>query len=70
MIRTLAVTRAVAPLVGANFAMWILAGSTGWGLGECAAARSNREPIIMDMVTKMKRHGYPLVKHCSKMDRL
>jgi hypothetical protein len=24
----------------------------------------------MGMVTMMKDHGYPLVKHCSKMERL
>jgi len=70
IILTLALARAVTLLVGTNFTAWTLAGSAGRRAGETAAAKSNKGPIIMGMVTKMKRHGYPLVRHCSKMDRL
>lgn len=68
-ILTLARALAIATLVGVNLAAWLGAGTGGPAIGEFAAARSNKGPIIGDMVTKMKRHGYPLVKHCSKMDR-
>ena len=69
MIRTLAVARSVAPLAGTNLAADTVGGSAETGWAECTAARSNKEPIIMDTLTRMKRHGYPLVRHCSKMDR-
>ena len=68
-ILTLARARAVTALLGANLAGWLAACADGSAAGEVAAMRSNKGPIIGDMVTKMKGHGYPLVKHCSKMER-
>ena len=67
-ILTLARARAVAPAAGTNL---VADGrSTGAIWADWAAARSNKGPIIRDMLTRMEGHGYPLVKHCSKMERL
>ena len=57
-------------LVGTNLGAWPGAAAGGGRWGEYAAARSNKGPIIAGMVTRMNDHGYPLVKHCSKMERL
>jgi len=60
---------AVTVLEGTNAAPRSDKGPAGWVRGDWAVARSNRKGIIANMVTKMKRDGYPPVKHCSKMDR-
>jgi hypothetical protein len=68
-IRTLAVARAVTPLVGRKFEALPGAGNAGPVADKIDAARKKTEPDTIGHINQSGRHGYHLIYYCPEMDR-